>query len=86
VADVWMSDWHRAGRNAGCPSFVPHKVLSLIVRYCWLAVKSAANFRSGFERIADSIHNIDAQALHTHDFARLDYRHRRRPMFPLEPC
>jgi microcystin degradation protein MlrC len=52
----------------------------------YVAVKSAVHFRSGFERIAGSIHNIDAQALHTHDFARLDYRHRRRPMFPLEPC
>jgi microcystin degradation protein MlrC len=51
----------------------------------YIAVKSAVHFRSGFERIAGSIHNIDAQALHTHDFARLDYRHRRRPMFPLEP-
>jgi microcystin degradation protein MlrC len=52
----------------------------------YVAVKSAVHFRSGFERIAGSIHNIDARALHTHDFARLDYRHRRRPMFPLEPC
>jgi microcystin degradation protein MlrC len=51
----------------------------------YVAVKSAVHFRSGFERIAGSIHNIDARALHTHDFARLDYRHRRRPMFPLEP-
>ena len=51
----------------------------------YVAVKSAVHFRSGFERIAGSIHNIDARALHTHDFARLDYRRRRRPMFPLEP-
>jgi microcystin degradation protein MlrC len=50
-----------------------------------IAVKSAVHFRSGFERIAGSIHNIDAQALHTHDFTRLTYQHRRRPMFPLEP-
>jgi microcystin degradation protein MlrC len=49
-----------------------------------IAVKSAVHFRSGFERIAGSIHNINAQALHTHDFARLPYRRRRRPMFPLE--
>lgn len=49
-----------------------------------IAVKSAAHFRSGFEAIAGSIHNIDAAALHTHDFARLAYRRRRRPMFPLE--
>ncbi len=51
----------------------------------YLAVKSAVHFRSGFEAMAGSIHNIDASALHTHDFSRLDYRRRRRPMFPLEP-
>jgi len=50
----------------------------------YIAVKSAVHFRSGFERIAGSIHNVDAQALHTHDFARLSYQRRRRPMFPLE--
>jgi microcystin degradation protein MlrC len=50
----------------------------------FIAVKSAAHFRSGFERIAGSIHNIDARALHTHDFARLSYQRRRRPMFPLD--
>lgn len=49
-----------------------------------IAVKSAVHFRSGFERIAGAIYNIDAQALHTHDFARLAYQRRRRPMFPLE--
>jgi microcystin degradation protein MlrC len=51
----------------------------------YISVKSAVHFRSGFERIAGSIHNINAKALHTHDFARLAYRRRRRPMFPLEP-
>ncbi len=50
----------------------------------YIAVKSAVHFRSGFEKIAGSIHNIAAQALHTHDFARLPYRRRRRSMFPLE--
>lgn len=53
-------------------------------RMRYIAVKSAAHFRSGFERIAGSIHNIDAWALHSHDFARLEYRHRRRPMYPIE--
>jgi microcystin degradation protein MlrC len=52
----------------------------------YIAVKSAAHFRSGFEAIAGSIHNITAQAIHSHDFSRLEYRKRRRPMFPLEPC
>jgi microcystin degradation protein MlrC len=50
----------------------------------YLAVKSAVHFRSGFERIAGSIHNISARAIHTHDFAQLPYRRRRRPMFPVE--
>lgn len=50
----------------------------------YISVKSAVHFRSGFERIAGSIHNIDASALHTHDFSRLPYRRRRTPMFPLD--
>ncbi len=50
----------------------------------YIAVKSAVHFRSGFEKIAASIHNVDAQAIHTHDFARLPYKHRCRPMYPLE--
>jgi microcystin degradation protein MlrC len=50
----------------------------------FISVKSAVHFRSGFEKIAGSIHNIGAQAVHSHDFARLPYRHRRRPMFPVE--
>jgi len=54
------------------------------VKMRYIAVKSAAHFRSGFEKIAGSIHNINAQAIHTHDFARLPYRKRRKSMFPLE--
>jgi microcystin degradation protein MlrC len=50
----------------------------------YIALKSAAHFRSGFERIAGSIHNINAQAIHTHDFAQLPYRRRAKPMVPLE--
>jgi microcystin degradation protein MlrC len=50
----------------------------------YLAVKSAVHFRSGFEKMSGSIHNIDARALHTHNFAQLAYRRRRRPMYPLE--
>jgi microcystin degradation protein MlrC len=49
-----------------------------------IAVKSAVHFRSGFEKIATTIHNIDAQAIHTHDFGRLPYWRRARPMYPLE--
>jgi microcystin degradation protein MlrC len=49
----------------------------------YIAVKSAAHFRSGFEKLAGSIFNVDAQAILTHDFTKLTY-HRRRPMHPLE--
>jgi microcystin degradation protein MlrC len=49
----------------------------------YIAVKSAVHFRSGFEKIAGSIHLVDAQALHSHRFETLVYR-RRRPMFPVE--
>jgi microcystin degradation protein MlrC len=49
----------------------------------YIAVKSAAHFRSGFEKIAGSIHLVDAPALHSHQFGTLTYHHRR-PMFPIE--
>ncbi|MBS0266657.1 MAG: M81 family metallopeptidase [Planctomycetes bacterium] len=50
----------------------------------YIAVKSAVHFRSGFERFAGSIFNVDARATHTHDFRDLTYHKRPRPMFPLE--
>lgn len=50
----------------------------------YISLKSAAHFRSGFERIAGSIHNVDASAILTHDFRQLTYHRRRRPLFPLE--
>ncbi|MGE3805725.1 MAG: M81 family metallopeptidase [Gemmataceae bacterium] len=50
----------------------------------YIALKSAVHFRSGFEQLAGSIHNVNAQAIHTHDFVQLPYQRRRRPMFPLE--
>lgn len=40
----------------------------------YLAVKSAAHFRSGFEQLGGAIFNINAQAIHTHDFAALKYQ------------
>jgi microcystin degradation protein MlrC len=49
----------------------------------YIAVKSAAHFRSGFERIAGSIHLVDAPALHSHRFETLSYR-RRRPLYPVD--
>jgi len=50
----------------------------------YICVKSAAHFRSGFEQLAGSIYNIDTQAILTHDLSQLDYRHRQRPMYPLD--
>ena len=49
----------------------------------YIAVKSAVHFRSGFERIAGSIHLVDAPALHSHRFETLAYS-RRPPLYPLE--
>jgi microcystin degradation protein MlrC len=50
----------------------------------YIAVKSAAHFRSGFEKLAGSIFNVDAAAILTHDFSKLTYRKRTRPVFPVE--
>jgi microcystin degradation protein MlrC len=50
----------------------------------YLAIKSAVHFRSGFEALAGSIYNVDAQAIHTHDFRKLPYTRKTRPVFPLE--
>jgi microcystin degradation protein MlrC len=50
----------------------------------YIALKSAVHFRSGFERLGGSIYNINARAIHTHDFRQLDYKRRRRPMWPVE--
>jgi microcystin degradation protein MlrC len=50
----------------------------------YIAVKSAAHFRAAFEPIAGTILNVDAQAIHTHDFTKLKYRRRNRAVFPVE--
>ena len=50
----------------------------------YVAVKSAAHFRSGFEKLAGSIYNVDAQAILTHDWGTLPYRTRSRKVYPLE--
>lgn len=53
-------------------------------RMKYIAVKSAVHFRSGFEQLGGSIYNIDARAVHTHNFATLNHQKRRHPMYPLE--
>ncbi|MGE0605778.1 MAG: M81 family metallopeptidase [Pirellulales bacterium] len=50
----------------------------------YICVKSSAHFRSGFEKIAGSIYNVDAAAILTHDFSKLPYRKRGRKVFPVE--
>jgi microcystin degradation protein MlrC len=49
----------------------------------YIAVKSAAHFRSGFEKIAGSIQVVDAPALHSHRFETMPFK-RRRKMYPVE--
>ena len=48
-----------------------------------IAVKSAAHFRSGFERLGGPIFNVNAPAMHSHDYTQLTY-HRRAPVYPIE--
>lgn len=52
-------------------------------RMKYLGVKSAAHFRSGFEELGGSIYNVDAPAMHSHDYQKLTYRHRP-PVYPVE--
>ncbi len=51
-------------------------------RMKYISLKSAVHFRSGFEQLGGSIFNINAAAIHSHDFASLPYR-RRRPIWPV---
>ncbi len=53
-------------------------------RMKYIGVKSAVHFRSGFERLGGTIYNINARAVHTHDFQQLNHQKGRRPMYPLE--
>jgi microcystin degradation protein MlrC len=53
-------------------------------RMKYVCVKSAAHFRSGFERLAGAIYNVDARAILTHDWSTLQYHKRTRPVFPIE--
>jgi len=43
-------------------------------RMKYVCVKSAAHFRSGFERMAGSIYNVEARAILTHDWSTLKYK------------
>ncbi len=49
----------------------------------YIAVKSAAHFRSGFEKIAGSIHSINARAIHSPNFSQQTYHRCTTKMYPL---
>jgi microcystin degradation protein MlrC len=53
-------------------------------RMQYIALKSAAHFRAAFEPIAGSIYNVDAAAIHTHDFTKLPHKKRTRRVYPVE--
>ena len=50
----------------------------------YIAVKSSAHFRASFEPFAGSIFNVEAQAIHTHDFAKLNHKRRKQDFYPVE--
>lgn len=50
----------------------------------YISVKSAAHFRASFEKFAGSIHSVDAQGIHTHEFTKLPFKKLTRKMFPME--
>ena len=71
-----------AGEQPLGPAFA--KTLGIdCTRMKYIALKSAAHFRASFEPIAGSIHNVDAQAVHTHDFKSLPHKNRRE-FYPTE--
>ena len=53
-------------------------------RMKYIAVKSAAHFRASFGKFAGIMINVDAQAIQTHDFAKLQYLKRGRNFFPVD--
>ncbi len=53
-------------------------------RMKYIAVKSAAPYRASFGKFAGTMINVDAQAIQTHDFAKLPYQKRRQNFFPVD--
>jgi microcystin degradation protein MlrC len=47
-----------------------------------IAVKSAVHFRSGFEQLGGAIFNVNAPAMHSHDYTQLTYQ-RCPPLYPI---
>jgi microcystin degradation protein MlrC len=49
-----------------------------------IVVKSTIHYRAAFEPIAHAIVEVDAAGLSSSNLARFDFRHVRRPIFPLD--
>jgi microcystin degradation protein MlrC len=50
-----------------------------------VVVKSTIHYRAAFEPIAREIIEVDAPGLSSSNLGRFDFRHVRRPIFPLDP-
>jgi microcystin degradation protein MlrC len=50
-----------------------------------IVVKSTIHYRAAFEPIAHEIVEVDAPGLSSSNLARFEFRHVRRPIFPLDP-
>jgi microcystin degradation protein MlrC len=50
-----------------------------------LVVKSTIHYRAAFEPLARAIIEVDAPGLSSSNLARFDFKHVRRPIFPLDP-
>ncbi len=50
-----------------------------------IVVKAAVRWRGGFGPIAKHAIHVDTPGLGSVDLARFDFRHLRRPIFPLDP-
>jgi microcystin degradation protein MlrC len=48
-----------------------------------IAVKSAVHFRSGFEKLGGPIYNVNAPAMHSHDYTLLTYEYCP-PLYPIQ--
>jgi microcystin degradation protein MlrC len=49
-----------------------------------IALKSAVHFRGTYQEIAERIFDADTPGVHRPDFRGYDYRHLRRPIYPLD--
>ncbi len=55
-----------------------------VTRYKFVAIKSSAHFRAGFEPIAHKIIRVDTPGLVSVDLATFGYQRLERPVWPLD--